>query len=78
MRLKKERTFSDSKMNISVIIPVYNSEQTLAALVKRLQPVLEVEAAEYELILTHIQGRIKCIESGQQLRPLQHIYLKAY
>jgi len=40
-------------MNISVIIPVYNSGQTLAALVKRLQPVLEAEAAEYELVLVN-------------------------
>lgn len=38
-------------MNISVIIPVYNSERTLAAIVKRLQPILEAEAKEYELIL---------------------------
>ena len=41
------------RMNISVIIPVYNSEQTLAALVSRLQSVLEAEAAEYELVLVN-------------------------
>jgi undecaprenyl-phosphate 4-deoxy-4-formamido-L-arabinose transferase len=40
-------------MNISVVIPVYNSEQTLAALVQRLQPVLESEATEYETILVN-------------------------
>ena len=40
-------------MKISVIIPVYNSEQTLAALVQRLHQVLEAEAAEYELILVN-------------------------
>jgi len=40
-------------MDISVVIPVYNSEQTLAALVKRLQPVLEAEATEYELVLVN-------------------------
>jgi len=40
-------------MNISVIIPVYNSEPTLAAIVKHLQPVLEAEAAEHELILVN-------------------------
>ena len=40
-------------MNISVIIPVYNSEQTLTALANQLQPVLEAEAAEYELILVN-------------------------
>ena len=38
-------------MNISIIIPVYNSKQTLSAIVNRLQPMLEAEAAEYELIL---------------------------
>lgn len=40
-------------MNVSVIVPVYNSEQTLAELVKRLKPVLEAEAAKYELILVN-------------------------
>jgi len=40
-------------MNISVIIPVYNSEKSLTALVKRLQPVLETEAMEYELIFVN-------------------------
>ena len=40
-------------MNISVIIPVYNSENSLTALVKRLQPVLETEAMEYELIFVN-------------------------
>lgn len=38
-------------MNISVIIPVYNSEQILCELVRRLQPVLEAEAEKYELVL---------------------------
>jgi glycosyltransferase involved in cell wall biosynthesis len=32
-------------MNISVIIPVYNSEQALPELMRRLQAVLEMEAA---------------------------------
>jgi glycosyltransferase involved in cell wall biosynthesis len=49
----KERTFGGINMNISVVIPVYNSEQTLIALISRLQPVLEAEAAEYELILVN-------------------------
>ena len=40
-------------MDISVIIPVYNSEHVLAELVNRLQPVLEIEAAEYELIFVN-------------------------
>jgi len=40
-------------MKISVIIPVYNSNQTLAEITKRLQPVLEAEGAEYELIFVN-------------------------
>lgn len=40
-------------MNISVIIPVYNSEQTLTALMQRLQPVLEAQTTEYELVLVN-------------------------
>ena len=43
----------DKNMDISVVIPVYNGEQTLAAMVKRLQPVLEAQATEYELILVN-------------------------
>ena len=51
--MKKITILNDCKMNISVIIPVYNSEQTLTAIVKRLQPILEVEATEYELIFVN-------------------------
>ncbi|MBL4653819.1 MAG: glycosyltransferase family 2 protein [Flavobacteriales bacterium] len=40
-------------MNISVIIPVYNSEQSLPLLVSRLKPVLEKCADEFELILVN-------------------------
>ncbi len=38
-------------MNISVIIPVYNSEPLLPELVSRLHPVLESLGSDYELIL---------------------------
>ena len=40
-------------MKLSVIIPVYNGGQTLAMLVKRLQPILKAEAMEYELIFVN-------------------------
>lgn len=38
---------------ISVIIPVYNSSQTLSVIVKRLQSVLDAEATEYEVIFVN-------------------------
>jgi len=37
-------------MNISVVIPVFNSETTLDALVERLHPVLEQAAESYEVV----------------------------
>ncbi len=40
-------------MNVSVVIPVYNSEQILPVLVDRLKPVLKSLSAVYELILVN-------------------------
>jgi len=40
-----------TKPSISVVVPVYNSEATLPELVKRLKPVLDSAAHEYELVL---------------------------
>ncbi len=40
-------------MNLSVVIPVYNSELSLRPLVERLQPVLGEIANQYELILVN-------------------------
>lgn len=40
-------------MNISVVIPVYNSEQILPALVGRLEPVLKSISSIYELVLVN-------------------------
>jgi glycosyltransferase involved in cell wall biosynthesis len=42
---------------ISVIVPVYNSEKTLAELVERLEPVLEGCQTPYELILVNDGSR---------------------
>jgi glycosyltransferase involved in cell wall biosynthesis len=40
-------------MEVSVVVPVYNSEGGLAALVKRLEPVLSAGSSEFELILVN-------------------------
>jgi glycosyltransferase involved in cell wall biosynthesis len=42
---------------ISVVVPAYNSELSLAELTRRLQPVLESAAVEYELILVDDASR---------------------
>lgn len=39
--------------SLSVIVPVYNSEQSLSGLVKRLEPVLATNAAAFELVLVN-------------------------
>jgi glycosyltransferase involved in cell wall biosynthesis len=43
--------------SISVVVPVYNSEQTLSELVGRLEPVLRVLAREYEMVLVNDGSR---------------------
>jgi glycosyltransferase involved in cell wall biosynthesis len=47
------------KTTISVVIPVYNSEGSLPALVQRLEPVLTTLASEFELILVNDGSRDK-------------------
>jgi undecaprenyl-phosphate 4-deoxy-4-formamido-L-arabinose transferase len=42
---------------VSVVVPVYNSEGSLAALVERLAPVLERAASRYEVILVNDGSR---------------------
>lgn len=44
-------------MNLSVVVPVYNSSRTLDALVEALHPVLDELAYEYELILVNDGSR---------------------
>jgi undecaprenyl-phosphate 4-deoxy-4-formamido-L-arabinose transferase len=44
-------------MNLTVVVPAYNSEQLLPELVKRLEPVLASAADEYELILVNDGSR---------------------
>jgi undecaprenyl-phosphate 4-deoxy-4-formamido-L-arabinose transferase len=43
--------------SISVVVPVYNSEESLPLLVKRLEPVLSEHAAAFELILVNDASR---------------------
>lgn len=46
-----------NRPTISVVVPVYNSQSTLAELVKRLKPVLDELAGEYEAILINDGSR---------------------
>ena len=50
-------TSDATKPSISVVVPAYNSELTLAKLVERLQPVLSALAREYELVLVNDGSR---------------------
>lgn len=43
--------------SLSVVVPVYNSEGSLRALVERLEPVLRANAAQFELILVNDGSR---------------------
>jgi glycosyltransferase involved in cell wall biosynthesis len=52
---------------ISVVVPVYNSEQILPALVKRLAPVLASLSDEYEVVLVNDGSRDKSWEIIQEL-----------
>jgi glycosyltransferase involved in cell wall biosynthesis len=45
------RLLKSSRPSISVVIPAYNSELSLPELVRRLEPVLDEAASDYELIL---------------------------
>jgi len=44
-------------VNLSVVVPVYNSEQSLPALVSRLHPVLKAAASAYEIIFINDGSR---------------------
>jgi undecaprenyl-phosphate 4-deoxy-4-formamido-L-arabinose transferase len=45
------------KPSLTVVVPVYNSEQSLRLLVERLQPALDLLTARYELILVNDGSR---------------------
>lgn len=44
-------------LSVSVVVPVYNAEATLGELVRRLEPVLEGVASEYEILLVNDASR---------------------
>jgi undecaprenyl-phosphate 4-deoxy-4-formamido-L-arabinose transferase len=54
-------------MNLSAIVPVYNSEQVVSTLVRRLQPVLARLAPNYELILVNDGSRDRSWEVLREL-----------
>ncbi len=54
-------------MNLTVVIPVYNSEQLLPDLVERLRPVLAAAAGEYELILVNDGSRDRSWDAIREL-----------
>ncbi|MEY2807720.1 MAG: hypothetical protein RIR65_2137, partial [Planctomycetota bacterium] len=43
--------------SISVVVPVYNSEGSLRALVARLEPVLAANASRFEVVLVNDGSR---------------------
>jgi undecaprenyl-phosphate 4-deoxy-4-formamido-L-arabinose transferase len=45
------------KASLSIVVPVYNSEASLRPLIARLKPVLDAQAAPYELILVNDGSR---------------------
>lgn len=61
-----------SRMPVSVVVPVYNSEGTLGELVKRLEPVLRAIAGQYELILVNDGSRDNSWEVASQLSAQHH------
>src|SRR5262245_30005010 len=63
-------------MNLSVIVPVYNSEQLLPTLVLRLRPVLAMLATKYELILVNDGSRDRSWEVLRELAT-QHPWIRS-
>jgi glycosyltransferase involved in cell wall biosynthesis len=63
-------------MNISVVIPVYNSEPFLEDLVGRLQPVLENLATAYELILVNDGSQDQSWKTISELAS-KHLWIRA-
>ena len=61
---------SKSKPDISVVIPVYNSDQSLEKLMARLDPVLAAIAGQFEVILVNDSSRDKSWEVIQSLQGL--------
>ncbi len=54
-------------MNLSVVVPIYNSADALDELVRRLEPVLSVAAEQFELILVNDGSRDESWETIRRL-----------
>lgn len=63
-------------MNVSVVVPVYNSEDSLELLVERMQPVLEKHTASFELILVDDGSRDDSWRTAGELRR-RHDWIRA-
>jgi undecaprenyl-phosphate 4-deoxy-4-formamido-L-arabinose transferase len=55
------------RQGVSVVVPVYNSERTLAQLVERLEPVLRLEGQSFEIILVNDGSRDRSWQVIQSL-----------
>lgn len=55
--------------SVSVVVPVYNSELTLAALIERLEAALAGLTSAFEIILVNDGSRDR---SGERIRELAH------
>jgi glycosyltransferase involved in cell wall biosynthesis len=60
-------SISDPAPGISVVVPVYNSETTLATLIDRLEPVLRASAENFEVVLVNDASRDKSWDVITQL-----------
>ena len=75
MVMKSPSAVAIPRPSVSVVVPVYNGEQTLEALVDRLHPVLDKVASDYEVILVNDGSRDKSWEKTCELartRPWVH------
>jgi glycosyltransferase involved in cell wall biosynthesis len=65
-------------MPVSVVVPVYNSEQSLGELASRIARVLEATDPEYEIILVNDASRDRSWEviCDTQLRAAQRVALR--
>src|SRR5580700_7164107 len=66
-----------SKFSVSVVVPVYNSQDSLPLLVERLEPVLEANTSAYELILVNDCSRDRSWAVIQDLCR-RHAWIRGY
>src|SRR5579871_6932824 len=66
-RLSETAMGSNASLSLSVIVPVYNSEQILPRLIERLAPVLASLTDAYEVILVNDSSRDRSWDVIQEL-----------